>query len=290
MTALLLALTMSQDFFPSLDGDLDSVVKETLAEFKTLKADQFAISFIDVKKNALKDYRGNEPFYPASVVKVFWLAFAHQCMEKGTLKQTPELDRAISDMIKDSSNDATGLVVDMTTGTTGGPELPPDEFKAWSQKRQAANEWLKSIGITGQNVCQKTWGDGPYGRERQSYGAKFENRNSLTTNGTARLWAEIARGQLVSAARSKSMLEVLKRDNPADGKTSDGQASEYIGAALPKGATLYSKAGWVSNERHDSALVRLQDGREFVIVIFTKGHSNEQRLIPFIARKLLQKE
>lgn len=287
MTALLIALTMSQDIFPVVDGRVDSAVKSAFAEFKTLKPEQLAVTFIDLSKGEQEDYRGNEPFYPASVIKVFWLAFAHHRMETGFLKQTPELDRAIADMIKDSSNDATGLVVDMTTGTTGGPELPPEEFEAWTQKRQAANEWFRSIGINGQNVCQKTWGDGPYGRERQSYGAKFENRNSLTTNGTARLWAEIAKGTLVSEKRSKAMLAVLRRDNPADKKTSDGQASDYIGAALPKGATLYSKAGWVSNERHDSALVEMPDGRRLILVIFTKGHSNEQRLIPYIAGKLL---
>ena len=39
-------------------------------------------------------------------------------MQSGKLQETPELDRAIHDMIISSSNDATQLVVDMLTGTT----------------------------------------------------------------------------------------------------------------------------------------------------------------------------
>jgi len=70
-------------------------------------------------------------------------------------------------MIVDSSNDATGLVVDVLTGTTSGPELPPGPFETWKSQRNIINRyfqlgWAEMETI---NINQKTWGDGLW-RER----------------------------------------------------------------------------------------------------------------------------
>ena len=70
-------------------------------------------------------------------------------------------------MIRDSSNDATSLVVDLLSGTTSGPSLPPERMAHWVKQRQLVNGWLSELGwpeLQGCNACQKTWGDGPYGR------------------------------------------------------------------------------------------------------------------------------
>ena len=66
---------------------------------------------------------------------------------------------------------------------------------------------LFSLGYTpppGINVNQKTYCEGPYGREQLFRGSKGENRNKLTTEATARLLAEIATGKAVTPARSRS--------------------------------------------------------------------------------------
>jgi len=47
------------------------------------------------------------------------------------------------DMIVDSSNDATSLVVDVLTGTTG-PELPPGPFETWKSQRNIINRYFQS--------------------------------------------------------------------------------------------------------------------------------------------------
>jgi hypothetical protein len=66
-------------------------------------------------------YRGVESIYPASVVKLFYLVALHEWLEQGMAQPSTELERATKDMIVDSSNDATSLVVDVLTGTTSGP-------------------------------------------------------------------------------------------------------------------------------------------------------------------------
>ena len=67
----------------------------------------------------------------------------------------------------------------------------------------------------------------------------------------------------------------------------ENQVTEFIGAALPQGTKLWSKAGWTSNERHDTAYIETTDGRKFVLTIFTRGDAADVKLLPGIARNVL---
>jgi hypothetical protein len=283
--------------FAAPDARLQSIVDEVAAaalkEFaaKKLLTNQLAVTLVDLRDTKgprVGSFRGGVTIYPASVVKMFYLAAAHRWMEDGKLKDSEELRRALRDMIVDSSNDATHYVLDSITDTTGGPELPDAEMKIWGEKRNAVNRYFTSLGYTNINVNQKPWGDGPYGRERVWVGKSFGNRNALTTDATARLVTEIARGQCVSAQRSDEMLKLHARDFTAKGGADD-QAHGFTAPGLPRDAKLWSKAGWTSTARHDAAYVELADGRKFVLVTFTTGHAKERDIIPFIAGKLIER-
>src|SRR5690349_13732302 len=57
-----------------------------------LTADKIAITIIDLadpKNPARASYRGDEPTYPASVVKLFYLAAAYHQIETGALVRNP---------------------------------------------------------------------------------------------------------------------------------------------------------------------------------------------------------
>jgi beta-lactamase class A len=190
-------------------------------------------------------------------------------------------------MIVDSSNDATGLIIDAVTGTTGGPELPPAQLAKWMTKRQAVNRYFKSLGFAGVNACQKTWNEGPYGREKQGYGPRNELRNSLTPNACLRLMAEIMLEGIVGQDECAAMRALLSRKIPAESPDADEQAKDFIGRILPIGTKLWSKAGWVSNERHDVAFIRMPNGKEFILAIFTEHHPDDRDLIGEIAKRIL---
>src|ERR687897_816579 len=66
------------------------------------------------------------------------------------------VNRAVRDMIVDSSNEATQYVLDVITHTTSGYELPPKEMEEWQYKRNAVNRYFSSLGYTNINVNQKT--------------------------------------------------------------------------------------------------------------------------------------
>jgi len=265
------------------------------AEFAApaLKPEQLAVTVIDLRnpaKPVSASYRGDEKFYPASVIKLFFLAYAHRRMEDGRLADTPELRRGLRDMIVDSYNEATSFVVDAVTGTTSGPELPPAELAAWSAQRNVVTDYFRAQGYASVNARRKPWGEGPYGRELQDMAAHLPARNSLSTNDTARLLEEIALGRCVTPARSAQMRELLARDPtkvvPGD---PDDQATGFTGQALAPGMKLWSKAGWVSWARHDAAIIGLPDGGRLIIVTFTEGkeHANNRAIIASVARRIL---
>jgi hypothetical protein len=280
---------------PELQRIVDATVAATLERFapEKLQSNELAITLVDLTVQSTPrqaGFRAEAPIYPASVIKLFYLVAAHRWMEDGKLTETDELRRAIKDMIIDSSNDATHYVVDAITATTGGPELPPDEMRAWSEKRNAINRYFSSEGYTRINANQKPWCEGPYGREREFVGKSFANRNALTTEATARLLSEIVQGKAVSAGRSAQMMHILQRD-PFTKVQSDEphQATDFTGKALLPGAKLWSKAGWTSTARHDAAYIELPTGPKFVLVTFTTGHSKNSEIIPFIARNIMER-
>lgn len=240
-------------------------------------------------------YRGVERIYPASVVKLFYLVAVHEWLDKGMVPSSAELERAMRDMIVDSSNDATGLVVDVLTGTTSGPELPPAPFETWKQQRNLVNRYLRSLQwseLETVNVNQKTWCDGPYGRERDFLGVTMENRNMLTTEAAARLLHSIVGGVAVSAPASQAMMTLLRRSlAPSDlAADPENQVTGFLGGGLPLEAKLWSKAGLTSKVRHDSAYIELPNQPPYLLVVFTEGKSQSQNeaILPFISHQIVE--
>lgn len=282
---------------PMLQTVLNAAVARTIAEFagKNLKSNQLAVTVVDLSgpgPSGRASYRGEEQIYPASVVKLFYLAAVHRWLEDGKLVDTPELRRAMRDMIVESYNEATHYIVDLLTDTTSGPELSEAEIDRWFDKRNAVNRYFATLGYTNINCNKKPWCEGPYGRESQSIRKHKPNRNMLTTDATARLLSEIVTGRAVTPGRSAEMLELMKRDpyrKIEEGSEPD-QGNAFTGLALRDrpGAKLWSKAGWTSQTRHDAAYVELPNGARFVLVTFTTDHANERGIIESIARQMVE--
>lgn len=290
----------------------DRVLETTWAEFPGLARNQIALTWIvydaPVPVNtggALSpeafwnhevrgfSYRGVERIYPASVVKLFYLVAMHEWLEKGMIQPSAELERAARDMIVDSSNDATSLVVDVLTGTTSGPELPSGPFETWKQQRNLVNRYFQSLGwpeLETVNINQKTWCDGAYGRERAFLGELMENRNMLTTEASARLVHSIVGGVAVSSERSQAMMALMKRSlDPQDlAADPENQVTGFLGAGVPQNAQVWSKAGLTSQVRHDAAYIELPGNQPYLLVVFTEGkaHSQNEAILPFVSQQI----
>lgn len=240
-------------------------------------------------------YRGVERIYPASVIKLFYLVAVHEWLQTGMIQPSQELERAVRDMIVDSSNDATGLVMDVLTGTTSGPELPPGPFETWAYQRNLVNRYFQSLNwpeLETINANQKTWCDGPYGRERIFLGEMLNNRNMLTTEATARLVHSMVGGVAVSSQRSQAMINLMKRSlEPAElAADPENQVSGFLGGGLPLEAQIWSKAGLTSTVRHDAAYIELPQKQPYLLVVFTEGKttSKQEELLPFLSQQIAE--
>lgn len=282
-----------------------SIIEATRRQFQQLSPEQIAITWIVYERSPTSETgstvikgwsdRGDERIYPASIVKLFYLVAYYQWLEKGMLKTSAELERAVRDMIIDSSNDATSLVVDALTGTTSGPELSSGPFQTWKYQRNLVNRYFQSFKwpeLEKINVNQKTWCEGPYGRERAFLGEMFENRNMLTALAVARLFHSIVREKAVSAAASQAMMKLMKRSlDPEElAAEPENQVTGFLGGGLPQSAQLWSKAGWTSQVRHDAAYIELPGLLPYLLIVFMEGkaNSNNEEILPFISQQFVK--
>jgi hypothetical protein len=269
---------------PSIETKLRHAAETTLRAFPKLTADNLAISVVDVTRPSVVahgDYHGDAAFYPASVVKLFYMTETfHQKKEN-----EPDLPRALKEMIGVSDNDATAFILDVISDTCSGPQLDGRALNRFLEKRRVVNRWFASMGYD-ISAMAKPWSFGPFGRDMQLLGPNRENRNRASANGIASLLLWIVRGRAVSPAASEAMKTLLARPL-APLRTEENQVKEFIGESLPEGAKLWSKAGWTSEVRHDAAYVELPGGRKLVLVIMTRGTADDVKLIPAIAKQVL---
>ncbi|HEX8173410.1 MAG TPA: serine hydrolase [Thermoanaerobaculia bacterium] len=268
---------------PALSTKLRHAAEATLAAYPKLKPEDLAISAIDLTNPSTisrGDHQGDTPFYPASVIKLFYMTdvFATHKENVG------DMDHALREMISVSDNDATAYIVDILAGTTSGPPLQGRALRKFIERRRAITKRFQRLGYTDNvNAMMKPWSFGPYGRDAQALGPDRVNRNKLTANATASLLLWIVRRRAPSA---ETMMTLLARPlSPL--RKEENQVKEFIGESLPADAKLWSKAGWTSEVRHDAAYLELPNGRKLILVIFTRGIAEDVTLIPAAAKNVL---
>jgi beta-lactamase class A len=270
---------------PKIDYALRQTAEQILKDFPKLTADNLAMTVIDMSNPstlARADYHGDAPFYPASVVKLFYMGEVfHQKKENAD----PDMQHALREMIHVSDNDATAFILDTISDTCSGPSLQGRALNKFMEKRRVVNHWLNPMGYD-ISAMAKPWSFGPFGRDVQLMGGPDRpNRNRSTANAFASFLLWIARRRAVSPEASDAMMALLARPlNPPT--TDENQIKEFIGASLPADAKLWSKAGWTSEVRHDAAYVELPTGKKWIVVIMTRGAADDVKLIPAIAAKL----
>ena len=284
---------------PAMASYLESVLDQLDAEGRPGLRNSLSLTWVryrDVSPEAGQGHGAawNEDrcVYPASVVKLIYAVAVERWQQRDLIPDSDELQRALRDMIADSSNDATGLVVDLLTGTTSGPALQGERWEQWHRKRRLVNDWLATLEwpeLDGVNCCQKTWGDGPYGREKHFYGADNGNRNALSTASTARMLEAVMTGAVVSPPACRRLRDLLSRSLDPDQRRADpeNQVDGFLGEGVPAETRLWSKAGWMSQARltPPGGSCRMLPT---LVVAFGNGsdRSQDEQLLPEIARAL----
>src|SRR3954465_13105508 len=264
--------------FKSVPIDAELGVKITraaeasLKDFPRLTADNLALSVIDLTKADAPiraDYHGDAPFYPASVIN---LLFIVETFHQG--KFSPEIERALREMIEVSDNDAAAFFVDILTDTCSGSELEGKALEDFIERRRSVNSSFATLGYDNISAMLKPWSFGPFGRDMQALGENKVNRNRASANSVASLLFWIVRSRAISPQASDAMLKLLERplDPP---RPTENQVKEYLGESLPRGSKLWSKAGDTSEVRNNATYIELPSGRKFIITAFTRGAADD---------------
>ena len=285
---------------PTMQEHLAALIDRLAAEGRPGLHDQIAVTWVryDQASPVSGSGRGaawldQKLMYPASVVKLIYAVAAEHWLERDLLPDSQELRRALLEMLAESSNDATGLIVDLLTGTTSGPALRSPAWEQWQHQRLVVNRWLRDFRwpeLESVNCCQKTWGEGPYGRERAFYGATNANRNALCTGAVARMLEAVMTDSVLSPPGCQRLRTRLLRslDQKVRAADSENQVDGFLGEGLPANSTLWSKAGWMSQARHDAAWWSVDNESPHLLVVFTEGVelAKDEELLPAIANDL----
>ena len=289
LAILLAAVSAAADFRefsalpkdPTLEARVRAAAEKSLRDLPALKREDLGITVVDLTDPAAMaraDFNGDVSFYPASVIKIFFMAD----MYLQNKQHLGDVQRAIKEMIVVSDNDATAYLVDILANTCPGTNLEGRALRRFIDRRRDINRHFARFGYD-IGAMMKPWSFGPYGRDLQVLGENRVNRNRLTANATASLLLWIARGR---APHATEMMNFLHRPlDPA--RPDENQIKEFIGESLPAGSRLWSKAGWTSQVRHDAAYVELPAGRKLVIVVFTRGQAHDTRIVPRVTSHLL---
>ena len=238
-------------------------------------------------------WNSNKNYYPASIVKIVYALASQIWIQKDLIINSDELRRALYEMIANSNNDATSYILDLLTGTTSGPSLNEQNFEAWKIQRKLVNNWLEELQwpeIKNWNCSQKTWNEGPFGRERDFYGKSNENRNRMTTEGSARIFESLMTNEMLPKVDSDKFIKVFQRslDPISRKKDLENQVDGFLGEGLPLASKLWSKAGLMSEVRHDVAWWKAPNKNPMLAVVFTTGKElvKDQFLLPAISSEL----
>ena len=285
---------------PAMQQHLVALIDRLAADGRPGLHDQVAVTWVRYDTASPTNGSGSgagwadqKLLYPASVVKLLYAVAAEHWLQRDLIPDSDELRRALLDMLADSSNDATGLIMDLLTGTTSGPPLRSSAWEQWQRQRRLVNDWFHGFGwpeLERINCCQKTWGDGPYGRERVFYGENNNNRNALCTAAVARILEAVMTDGVLSppacqrlrARLARSLGKADRLENP------ENQVDGFLGEGLPEGSQLWSKAGWMSQARHDAAWWCLDAQAPSLLVVFSEGQerAGDEQLLPLMASEL----
>ena len=280
-----------------LQAIVDDVV--ALAAAKKLPKKPLSVTLIDTKTRKYAEYQQKKLRYPASVVKMFWMLYFYDQVEKGILNEK-DFTTYLSNMIKKSDNYAASYVLDAITNTKSGKDLTGKKYANWLQKRLKVNKFFHQAGYEKIYLSQKTFPVSqkfyrPKGSDlkMRSHLGKH-NRNNITSQHAAILLYEIYQGQAFSANSNRKMANLLKIDAQTRRRMLSKENIQgfnpvrgYLSESLPSNAYFGGKAGWTSYCRHDAGYIATPDGKTaYVLVIFGEHptYSRDWNIFPQMSR------
>lgn len=256
-----------------IDKQLNEIVNQTLSMVGSINKEDVAVSLIELCPEdggpaALGHVHGDEMLYASGLARLPYAAAAYQT-RGGSLPNSMEADVMAS--LRDGNNQATNNLVDYLRSRRSG---------------EYANYYLASIGMADFNVNQHFITGDPAGADARRLGRKlemnYENSNRMTANQAAGLFYLLSHDALVSPAASQSLKAYMH--HPLEQKKIGPLAG--IADGLPVGSEIITLNGYTVRNYHEAALIKLPNGRQYVLSVMTKYNGYPTVFIPLVSRTI----
>lgn len=260
---------LQQTWNRGLQAQLDQALQRQKLWRSLLEAEKMAVGLVDLSNPAAPRFaqeNGGTMMYGASLPKLAILLAACQGFEEGTLKETPQVQADLRDMIRRSDNAAAGRLTESLGLERIEALLTAPRYRFYDAAA-GGGIWLGS-------------GYAPGGERRPEPLQGL--LHTATANQVCRFYYLLAYGRLLSPARSRQMLEILSCPELHD------KFVQVLEPAVP-GPRLYRKSGEWQKWHLDSILVWGEPWRRYILVGLVEHEQGEKilkELVPAVERLL----
>ena len=239
---------------PVLQKSLEQELNKVPAWKKLIAQNKMAVGVIDLSNTEDAKYASvneNQMMYAASLPKIAVLLAAMDAIEKGQLKETPEVTKDMKLMISNSNNEASTRMIDKLGYAKIASVMTDDKYKFYD--KTYGGLWV------GKRYAQ----DGPTNRE------PLKNlSHAATVAQVCKYYYLLTNGKLVNYDRSKQMLDIM--ENPA-------LHHKFVNTLdqIAPDARLFRKSGSWKNFHSDSILVWGDATRRYILVALIDDANGE---------------
>ncbi|MEO8855169.1 MAG: serine hydrolase [Ginsengibacter sp.] len=262
----------NQNFQPI---DTAQMHKEIDAEFAKQPSGTFAVAFEDLATGKQFLMNAHQSFHAASTIKTAYLI--------ETFKQADDHKFSLSDSIF-IHNDFKSIVDGSIYHLDSTDDSETDLYRRIGEKETIYNLLFRMITQSSNfstNLIVDLIGAKNANQTMRSIGAKDiqalrgveDNKayelgmnNTVTAYDLMIIFDHLAKGTVVNKQACDSMIQILMHQ----------QLREKIPAKLPADVKVANKTGSIDKVSHDSGIVFLPDGKEYVLVLLSKGVEDEK--------------
>lgn len=260
---------LDQCWSKSLQAGLDQAVKKQSLWQSLVDEGKMAVGLVDLanpKAPRFARVNGNTMMYAASLPKIAILLAAFQGFADGALKETPQLQADLVEMIRRSDNFAANKVIEQV-GLRSIEAVILDPRYRFYDPRKGGGLWVGRY----------------YGPHPEQHPEPLKNLDhAATVSQVCRFYYLLAYGRLINPHRSQQMLKILAFPDLNDKFVS------ALGGSVP-GGKLHRKSGEWRIWHSDSILVWAGTRRRYILAAMVEHDQGEQilrELVPVMEQVL----